>query len=328
MSLLIKQPLFHPLSVLFVDDSADFLNGLRGVFRDRAVNRFFTNPNAALAHIASFRRDAVGGELSSEDCAAIERGAANALGKDPLGDSGRFDEIAAVVVDYEMPQMNGIRFLSSIRDIPCTKILLTGVAGNEEAVDAFNADLIDSYLHKTDADMSDKLAQLLVDAQKRHCKRRGQVSMHDVGSAYADPRVERLLDEVAARDGIVEYYWRPDQNAVLMFDAHGNASVFVAWDEDEWAFQCDTVTDAGGPRWLHRAMTERRIMPLFWPEEAYGPGLSDIRTTEFHRVPEWPGAFYSVTRLDGLELSPGALTFAQWRQIRRTAMGMSNEASI
>lgn len=324
MSRLIKQPLFHPMSVLFVDDNADFLNGLRGVFRDRELNRFFTDPNAALAHIASCRPEAEGAGLSSEDCLAIERGTVNALGKDPLADGGRFDEIAAVVVDYEMPKVDGIRFLSSIRDIRCTKILLTGVAGNAEAVDAFNADLIDFYLPKIDAAMPAKLAQLLADAQKRHCKRRGQVSMHDVGSTYADLRVARLLDELAARDGIVEYYWRPEQNAVLMFDAQGSASVFVAWDEDEWAFQCDTVGDADGPQWLHRAMTERRIMPLFWPDEAYRSTLSDIRTTEFHPIPAWEGAFYSVTRLDSSELDPGALTFAQWRRSRRAAMRRSN----
>jgi len=71
-------------------------------------------------------------------------------------------------------------------------------------------------------------------------------------------------------------------------------------------------------------MTERRIMPLFWPDEAYRSTLSDIRTTEFHPIPAWEGAFYSVTRLDSSELDPGALTFAQWRRSRRAAMRRSN----
>lgn len=325
MTLLVKQPVFHPLSVLFIDDSADFLNGLRGFFRDRTLNRFFTNPKAALDHIASSRRDfgARAGGLSSADCIAIERGTGNALGSDPFDDRGRFDEIAAVVVDYEMPEMDGIRFLSSIRDVPCTKILLTGVAGNEEAVEAFNAHLIDFYLRKTDADLPAKLARIVEDAQKRHCEHRGLVGMHDVGATYCDPRVVRLLDELAVREGLVEYYWRPEQNAVLMFDAQGNASVFVAWDEDEWAFQCDTVIDAGGPEWLHRAMLERRIMPLFWPDEAYRPDLADIRTTEFHPVPGWSGACYSVTPLEASEVEPGSLTFAQWRQSRRDTLAKS-----
>ncbi|WP_116137739.1 response regulator [Trinickia diaoshuihuensis] len=328
MSSFVKQPLFHPLSVLFVDDNEDFLNGLRGIFCDRAVNRFFTNPKAALDYIESYSGAIHGDELSGADCLAIERGPSNALGKDRLPDAERFEEIAAVVVDYEMPEMDGIRFLSSIRDLPCTKILLTGVAGNREAVDAFNSNLIDFYLRKTDAEMPQKLTNLLADAQKRYCEQRGQVSVHNVGTTYRDPRVKRLLDELAARDGIVEYYWRAGQNAVLMFDAQGDASVFVAWDEQEWAFQCDTVTDAGGPQWLHQAMTERRVMPLFWPEEAYRPDLARIRTTEFHPIPDWPGAFYSVTPLDRSELEPATLSFAQWRQIRLTGAASSSGARL
>jgi CheY-like chemotaxis protein len=317
MSSFVRQPLFHPLSAVFVDDSADFLSGLRGVFRDRVLNRFFTDPRAALAYISSREREVPGLVLSGMDYSEIEKGAGNALGKDPLEDDSRFDEIAAVVVDYEMPEMDGIRFLSSIHDAACTKILLTGIAGDREAVDAFNAGLIDFYLRKTDADMPAKLANILADANKKHCRLRGQIGVHDVGATYCDSRVMRLLDEIAAREGCVEYYWRPAQNAVLMFDASGCASVFIAWDEDEWVFQCDTVVDAGGPDWLREGMEERRIMPLFWPYEAYRADQPEIRTTRLQPIPEWSGAFYSVTRLEPSEIDPSPLTFAAWHRAKQ-----------
>lgn len=317
MSSFVRQPLFHPLSVVFVDDNADFLSGLRGIFRDRILNRFFTDPRAALAYVSSRRRELPGLLLSGTDYSEIEKGGGNALGNDPLEDDSRFEEIAAVVVDYEMPEIDGIRFLSSIHDAACTKILLTGVAGDREAVDAFNAGLIDFYLRKTDADMPAKLAGILAEAKKKHCRLRGQVGVHDVGSTYCDARVIRLLDDLAAREGYVEYYWRPAQNAVLMLDAQGRAGVFVAWDEDEWAFQCDTVVDAGGPDWLREGMEQRRVMPLFWPYEAYRAGLSDIPTTHMQPVPGWDGAFYSLTRLDPSQLEPSLLTFAAWHRAKQ-----------
>jgi hypothetical protein len=96
MSSFVRQPLFHPLSVVFVDDSADFLSGLRGIFRDRILNRFFTDPRAGLAYISSRQREVPGLLLSGSDYSEIEKGGGNALGNDPLEDDSRFEEIAAV----------------------------------------------------------------------------------------------------------------------------------------------------------------------------------------------------------------------------------------
>jgi len=317
MSSFVRQPMFHPVSVVFLDDSEDFLNGLQGLFRDRELNRFFTKPQTALEFMLSCDRGVPLTRIAGADYSEVEKGCSNALGRDALNDDARFEEVAAVVVDYEMPEIDGIQFLSSINDAACTKILLTGAAGDREAVDAFNAGLIDFYIRKGDAVMPQKLTNALADAKKKHCSLRGAIPVHDVGASYRDSRVVRLLDEIAARDSYVEYYWRPEQNSVLMFDAAGEAAVFVAWDEHDWTFQCDMVMDAGGPESLHREMTERRTMPLFWPHQAYQADLSDLRTVEPTPVPDWDGAFYSLTRVDGSALEPGQISFAQWRQMKR-----------
>ncbi len=317
MSFFIRQPMFHPVSVVFLDDSEDFLNGLQGLFRDRELNRFFTRPQVALDFMLSRDRGVPLTRIAGADYSEVEKGGSNALGRDALSDDARFEEVAAVVVDYEMPEIDGIQFLSSINDAACTKILLTGAAGDREAVEAFNAGLIDFYIRKGDAAMPQKLTNALADAKKNHCSLRGAIPVHDVGASYRDTRVVRLLDELAARESYVEYYWRPEQNAVLMFDAAGEPAVLVAWDDNDWAFQCDMVEDAGGPQWLHQDMVERRAMPVFWPHQAYHADQAEIRTVEPTPVPDWPGAFYSLTRLDRSELEPGLLSFAQWRQMKR-----------
>ncbi|WDD93713.1 response regulator [Burkholderia sp. FERM BP-3421] len=319
MSSFVRQPMFHPVSVVFLDDSADFLDGLRGRFRDRELNRFFTRPRAALDFMTSRDRAVPVARIAGADYSEVEKGGSNALGRDALDDASRFEEVAAVVVDYEMPEIDGLRFLTSLEGAVCTRILLTGAAGDREAVDAFNAGLIDFYLRKSDPGMPGKLTAALAEAKKKHCALRGHISVHDIGATYCDPRVVRLLDERVARGEIVEYYWRPEQNAVLMFDDAGQASVFVAWDADEWSFQCDTAADAGAPSRLHRGMAERRIMPLFWPHQAYRPELIGVRSAEPLPVPEWAGASYCVAPLDADELAPAWLSFAGWRRAKRDA---------
>ena len=320
MSPFVRQPMFHPASVVFLDDSEDFLHGLRGIFRDRELNWFFSKPQAALDFVLSRDRGAQAIRIAGANVSQIETGG-SALGRDPLGDETRFEEIAAVVVDYEMPEIDGIRFLSSIGNLECTKILLTGAAGYREAVDAFNAGLIDVYLRKTDLDMPGKLAAALAEAKRKHCALRGHIGVHDIGAAYSDPRVVQLIAELAAREGLVEYYWRPEQNAVLMFDVAGNPSVFIAWDADEWAFQSDTVADADGPEWLRRELDARTIMPLFWPHQAYHPELTSVPTAKPLPVPGWEGTFYSLIRLDTFEMEAGLTTFAKWRRAKREVLG-------
>lgn len=310
-----RQPVLYPVSVMFLDDSSDFLHALRGAFPDERLNRFFTQPQAALDFL-SLRDAGMPHERDADaDYFDVERKGGNAIGRDALSDPTRFDQVAAVVVDYEMPEADGIQFLSSIRDAGCARILLTGVAGDHEAVDAFNAGLIDFYLKKTDVDMPRKLATVLEGAKRRHCATKGHISLHGAGSTYRDPRVAKLIDEVARREDIVEYYWRPEQDAVLMFDSAGAPSVFLAWNDEDWSFQCDIVTDEGGPAELRRGMQARSAMPLFWPYQAYRPDLTDIRCVVPLPVPGWSGTFYSWSRLDEAAIEGELLTFARWRRI-------------
>lgn len=317
MSSFVTQPLFYPASAVFLDDSADFLDGLRGIFRDGQLNRFFMRPGVALDFMRSRDRSVPLIRMAGEAYSRLERGGGNALGNDALRDPLRFEEVAAVVVDYEMPEMDGIQFLESISDIVCTKILLTGAAGDRQAVDAFNAGLIDIYLRKRDAGMPDALAGALLDANKKHCRLRGCVGVHDVGATYCDQRVVQVLDDLAARENFVEYYWRPEQDAVLLFDAAGKPSVFVAWDDDEWAFQCDTVADAGGPDWMREGMAQRSLMPLFWPDQAYRPNRAAVPTAQPVPVPGWERAFYSLAPLEASAVEADLPTYASWRQLRR-----------
>jgi CheY-like chemotaxis protein len=320
MSSFVRQPVLYPVSAVFLDDSADFLHALRGIVPDGHLNRFFTRPREAFNFISSRAQASLPNRLSGADYSEFEKKGGSALGRDVLIDDARFEEVAAVVVDYEMPEIDGIEFLASIRGIACTKILLTGAAGETEAVDAFNAGLIDFYLKKTDAGMTRKLLSALAEAKARHCAQRGYISVHDVGSTYCDPRTLKALDEIVAREHIAEYYWRPEQDAVLMFDADGNPGLFLAWAEGDWRFQCGVLTDEGGAPQLLREMEARRVMPLFWPSQTYRAGLSDIRFESPVPIPDWPGAFYCWSRIDPREVDLDLQTCAQWRQ--RQTLGL------
>lgn len=314
MSSIVRQPVFHPVSVVFLDDSPDFLYALRGLFPGAGTDRYFTNAAQALAFVASHEaRQSARNPASGAAWSEFEKRGGNALGEDVMADAARFGDIAALVVDYEMPEMTGVEFLAAAKDLACTRILLTATADESHAVEAFNAGLIDFYVKKSDPAMTRKLRGAIDDAKRKFCARRGHIGVHGVGAIYANRRIADVLHEVALRERIVEYYWRPEQNAVLTFDAVGNAGVFLAWDSHDWAAQCDVVADEGGPEALREEMAARRIMPVYWPNEAYRPGMSRVEFATPQPVPGLDDTHTSWTRIDDPGLAPGLITFAAWR---------------
>ncbi len=315
MNNFIRPPVSYPATVVFVDDNDSYLDALRRFFPDISTNLFFTRPQAALAFI---RQHARANSLEFAPASAclsetgVERFVETSAERDILLRKSRFAEVAAVVVDYDMPGVSGVELLSSISDLRCAKALLTGVADETVAVNAFNAGIVDLYLRKTDAESASRLTHFLNDARARHCSESGWLALGENGTTYCDPRTRKLIDELAAAEGIVEYYWRPEQNAILMFDRAGNPSVFVAWAEHDWILQGEIVADENGPAELLRQIAVREVMPLFWPHLAYRAGV-EFRMLQPREIPGWHDAYYGWARIDPAEVGLDVRTFSQWR---------------
>lgn len=318
MNNFIRPPVYYPASVVFVDDSDSYLDALRRFFPDISTNLFFTRPQTALAFIRKHAREnslvfAPASAGLSE--VGLERFVETSAERDVLARNARFAEVAAVVVDYDMPGLSGVEFLSSISHLRCAKVLLTGVADETVAVKAFNAGIVDLYLRKTDADSANRLVHFLKDARNRHCSEAGWLGLGENGMTYCDPRTRKIIDTVVAAEGIVEYYWRPEQNAILMFDRAGNPSVFLAWAESDWIAQAEIVADESGPADLLKRMAVRESMPVFWPHLAFRPG-TNFKTVTPQTIPGWDDAFYCWTRIDPADVGLNTLTFSQWRSDR------------
>jgi CheY-like chemotaxis protein len=69
------------------------------------------------------------------------------------------------VVDYSMPAMDGLHMLSELVDWPGMRILLTGQADEQIAVQAFNRGLIEQFIPKHATDVSRRLIESLVRLQ-------------------------------------------------------------------------------------------------------------------------------------------------------------------
>uniref|UniRef100_E6QVP6 Response regulator containing an atypical phosphorylation pocket n=1 Tax=mine drainage metagenome TaxID=410659 RepID=E6QVP6_9ZZZZ len=174
---------------------------------------------------------------------------------------------SVLVIDYAMPQMDGLAFCQAIQDMPFKKILLTGQADEKIAIEAFNNSLIDRYIKKSEPDALERLETGIARLQKDFFIEQSR-TLKDilVRHSYAflsDPAVGSLIEQLCSRYGFVEYYLFPNPTGILFFDLKGKATLMIVETESGLLSQFEVAQDQNGPIELLTALRELRIVPFF-----------------------------------------------------------------
>lgn len=103
----------------------------------------------------------------------------------------RGDDVAAILADYRMPQMNGVEFLEQAMDLYpyARRVLLTAYADTEAAIQAINVVDLDHYLLKPWDPPEEKFYPVLdaqLDAWQR-TDRRESDELRVVGARWSAP---------------------------------------------------------------------------------------------------------------------------------------------
>ena len=263
----------HPSLTVLVDDSEAFLARLQFELGAAVTSKAFSDPRGALAWLrrqhASAPREQL---LLAGGCdGACLHGHCVTLAVDRIFRIGfrpqRFMLPSVLVVDYSMPKMNGVEFCEALADLPCKKILLTGVADQGAALDAFNRGLIDRAIVKSDDDALDQLASAIAVLQEQYFSElsdalRALLELHSF-SFIGDPAVAQLVQDVIVQHGIVEHYLYPQPSGLLLYDAHGRARLLVIETANGMDAHHEVARDNGAPPSLLEAIDARCIIPFF-----------------------------------------------------------------
>ena len=85
-------------------------------------------------------------------------------------DKKRFDHVAILVVDYEMPDINGIEFCQKLKERKIFRIMLTAEADKDTAIKAFNNGLIDKFILKTNEELYLEITFAVQELTQRYFK--------------------------------------------------------------------------------------------------------------------------------------------------------------
>ncbi|TAN53616.1 MAG: response regulator [Methylococcaceae bacterium] len=302
MSTLDVYPYYYPTTVYIVDDNMDFLTNFSLQLDEKLAYRLYNSPNAALKEVnhkllasrtaqTSLYRH-IGGTLPRKQYNSVELDMF-VFAKD-IRNPSRFAENSVIIVDYDMPGIDGISFCRLI-DNPCVqKILISGVADEKIAVEAFNEGIIDKFVLKGSDEKTKLVNDYITESQNAYFKTKTApvISAAISGGLYdflRDDKFAAMFREMRQRHSIAEYYLTTDPCGFLMINATGDLFFLLIFTLEEFNTHADIIQDQHGPAELYNLVKERSGIPLFDSADGY-------YTPE---VQNWRSYVYPVEKLQG-----------------------------
>lgn len=161
----------HPTTTVYIDDSTAFLYSITlGV--DHQPHRAFSDPFAGLDYLNQFNRVYDASHFPTNESSDSKHQRLGPffgqLANYKLHDEKRYAEPSVVVVDYSMPQLNGLDLCSRLTNPYIKKVLLTGVADEKVAIKALNTEVIDFYINKSEPALSEELFRIIAHLRDRY----------------------------------------------------------------------------------------------------------------------------------------------------------------
>jgi CheY-like chemotaxis protein len=248
-------PLFHrPGTIVFLDDDRHYLETLAVMLPRQWHMKLFLRPADCIHYLQQeppfWEADAWNQQQLIEHWRQ-----GKPLIPQILGYWAKYSERYALtrlcVVDYSMPQMDGLEMLNTLGDWPGARILLTGQADEEIAVRAFNRGLIDQFIPKQTSELPRRLVEavehLLATPHARHAQIWRATLTPEQNALLRQPDVARDLITLVSQRWI-EHVAIGDPFGVLGMDAQGK----VSWLQLETAEGLAALAELGEVEGLAR----------------------------------------------------------------------------
>jgi CheY-like chemotaxis protein len=247
--------LHRPGTVVVLDDDTDYLEALLLALPTHWPLQCYANPKRCMQELATQQRAA------SQWRDRVRGWIAERLNDKPLlptvltnliGQPEPYAVPKVLVVDYAMPAMNGLEVLARLPAQDITRVLLTGIADERLAVQAFNQRLIEHFLSKKDA----AIGQHLRDTVQAMQHVADVADSHIWGGMFC-PAARLFWERTDIQQSLhamlqsrcVEYYFFNQPLGVLGFDASGRS----AWLQVETAQSRPAMLEVAQAHGLHGA---------------------------------------------------------------------------
>jgi CheY-like chemotaxis protein len=218
----------YPSTTVFLDDNKSFLKNIQLILNDeKMVTIFVDSPSKANIFLEkSIEANQKRSQIVSacvEEAGYKNKNIHISAVHERVYDPDRFQEISLVVVDYAMPEMNGLQFASALRkkNNQIKILMLTGEADQSKAINAFNEGVIDKFMRKDEIDLLDKINEAIEVLQAVYF----QQASRDIYSednkilpSLKDGVFIKMFQEICEKNNIVEYYLLDTEGSFLLLN--------------------------------------------------------------------------------------------------------------
>lgn len=273
---------YYPLTITLVDDDSDLLDSLKLALMDKHRCQSFTSPSEALSFLAANQKkyendekQNLGISFDAPLSIAVNVEIANIYKK--IYDKDRFKRGGIVVVDYNMPEINGLELSKKLKalDFPIKIIMLTGVADQQTAINAFNNKQIDRFLVKSALDYNEKLLEYIEELQLDFFIE----NTHEISNSIKvlhDPEFVKFFHQFVKENKIVEYYLYDESGSFLMLDENARTQLLILRNLDDMEMYHDFAENEGNvPQQELNALKNKERVVLFAEREGLIPPYKD-----------------------------------------------------
>ena len=208
----------------------------------------------------------------------------------------RFNRLSVLLIDYAMPTMNGLDFCANLADRDVRRVLLTGVADEKTAVQAFNDGLIDHYLPKAKLASIGGIVPLIYQQQQWFFQRYHARLSKALGISAPlftyDLKFRKYFDKQLRKHAIVEYYLVTTPVSFLCLDEHGETyHLLIQDDYDKQASLAALAAHNAPPKLIKQVITNQKMVCFFEHPDDY------LGNEQF----PWSEVTFDVTNIEGQE---------------------------
>lgn len=227
---------FFPTKTVFIDDCLDFLDSITlNIDFEKHSYKFFSNTFQAIEYIEKnikhnswYKKYLSHLEEEEADKKLLEVNFSELHTQ--IFNQERFNVITSIVVDYDMPTINGLELCHKIKNLPVQKILLTGAANEKLAVDAFNSGLIDYFIEKHNPNIYEILNHQIKMSEIDYFK---NISDLFISCGYNKKEQDLFINDAfrlffskhLKNHKIIEFYQLESDGSYILFDEDGNLSL-------------------------------------------------------------------------------------------------------
>ena len=304
---------YHPTTAVFVDDKPEFLTALQFRLPASLPKEKFSNPLEALDviqkkaitprnkldHIVNLE------ELSEEfdNRTAQDTYVSFCLNKlsEISCDSHRFYVQSVVIVDYTMPDIDGISFCKKLKEYSIKKIMLTSNTDHTMATQAFNDGIIDCFLNKNDPDLINKLAHKIDKLQKSYfsslMENRLGAILQNIVPIFTNDTMSKFHEKIMNEFNAVEFYILDKWGSTLFITYEGIPITLVISSTDNIESYAQIAKDQDEINIANALFKKEKLIyfpsdfDIFKPASEWNSFLFDA-----NKFPESSELYYAINR--------------------------------